>query len=142
MSRRVHAALLAAALAPCLSAGAQAEDPADLVLRDLGLAPAAQVVTVDTARRADGLVAVTLVPSGQVKLVADPGVTVFPVDSAGQPVGDPTSIVDIKKEYFTLPPSLAVQPGPASALRVEYAYCVVTKQCLFGDVTVPVPPPA
>jgi hypothetical protein len=133
---------MAAALALCTPAVLRAEDPADLlILRDLGLGSATQVVTVAAARRADGLVVVTLTPDGQAKLVADPGITVIPVDAAGRPVGDPVLMVDIAQEYFPFPPSLAVQPGTASALRVEYAYCVVAKQCLFGDVNVPVPPP-
>ncbi|HEX2529508.1 MAG TPA: hypothetical protein VHL31_24840 [Geminicoccus sp.] len=132
-------ALATLLLAP---AAAAAQDPANDLLRDLGLAPAAQLVTVQALRRADGLVVVTLTPQGAVKLVADPGVSVVPVDQAGLPVADPVAMLDRAKEYFPLPPSLVVHPGTAAALKVEYAYCVVAKQCLFGDVTVAIPPPA
>ncbi|HWL71990.1 MAG TPA: hypothetical protein VNS22_26905 [Geminicoccus sp.] len=121
-------------------AGQGAGGGADAILRDLGLAAPAEIVRVATSRQPDGSIAVMLQPNGQAKLVADPGVTVVPVDPAGMAVAEPAALVDHGQEYFTLPPVIQVRPGEATALRVEYAYCVVDKQCLFGDVTVPVPP--
>jgi hypothetical protein len=115
---------------------------ADAILRDLGLGGPAEIVQVATSRQPDGSVAVMLQANGQAKLVADPGVTVVPVDQAGMAVAEAAALVDRAQEYFALPPVVRVQPGTATALRVEYAYCVVDKQCLFGDVTVPVPPAA
>ncbi len=133
-------ALVLAVLA-CLPAAARADEGADAILRDLGLKPSTEIVAVDAARRPDGVVAVTLTPDGATKLVADPGVSVVPVDRLGLPVADAVTLKDSSREYFTLPPVVEVTPGDADALRVEYAYCIVAKQCLFGDVTVPVPGP-
>ncbi|WP_222183988.1 hypothetical protein [Geminicoccus harenae] len=112
---------------------------ADAILRDLGLAAPAEIVRVATSRQPDGSIAVMLQPNGQAKLVADPGITVVPVDAGGLPVAPQVELVDRSREYFDLPPVLEVAPGAASSLRVEYAYCVVERQCLFGDATVPVP---
>ena len=137
MSRRCVLAL--ASLLLLAGASARAETGADALLRDLGLAPAADIVAIRATRRADGVVVVTLTPAGATKLVSDPGVTVSPVDETGRPAGASVSMTDRTTEYFTSPPLLEVHPGPASFLRVEYAYCVVAKQCLFGDATVAVP---
>jgi len=132
---------LALALLLCASTAAWADEGADAILRDLGLKPSAEIVAVLTMRRPDGSVAVTLTPQRDAKLVADPGVTVVPVDRLGLPVAAAVTLKDSAQEYFMMPPMLQVAPGSASALRVEYAYCVISKQCLFGDVTVPVPGP-
>ena len=126
-------------LAVCLPASARAADEADAILRDLGLQPASQVVRVDAVREVDGQIRVTLTALDGVHLVADPGVSVVPVDRSGLPAAEPTALKDSGHEYFDWPPVLQVDAGAATGLRVEYAYCVVAKQCLFGDVTVPVP---
>jgi hypothetical protein len=131
--------ILALASVLCLPAAARAGEGADAILRDLGLAPSSEIVTVETVRQPDGRVLVTLMPEGGARLVADPGVSVVPIDGLGLPVAGAVALKDGSKEYFTMPPMLTVEPGAASALRVEYAYCVIAKQCLFGDVTVPVP---
>lgn len=135
-SRRV---LVLASLLLLADAGARAQTSTDALLRDLGLAPAADIVTIRASRRADGVVVVTLTPNGATKLVSDPGVTVSPVDNAGVPVGASVTMADRTAEYFAAPPLLEVRPGPATFLHVEYAYCVVARQCLFGDATIAVP---
>jgi hypothetical protein len=122
-----------------LSVAAGASEGADTILRDLGLEPSAEIVSVEAARRADGWVVVRLVPQGSAKLVADPGISVAPVDELGLPSGAVVSLKDVSREYFDLPPVLEIEPGAAPALRVEYAYCVIAKQCLFGDTIVQVP---
>jgi hypothetical protein len=137
----VRSALVLAVLACLPAAAARADEGADAILRELGLKPSMEIVAVDAARRPDGSVAVTLTPEGATKLVADPGVSVVPVDRQGLPVADAVTLKDSSREYFALPPVVEVAPGDADALRVEYAYCIVAKQCLFGDVTVPVPGP-
>jgi hypothetical protein len=84
---------------------------------------------------------VTLTPSGAAKLVADPGITVTPLPgtSAAAP-GGPVELVDPDLGYMTEPPVLRVplprhDGGPVDA-RVDYAYCLVTSQCLFGEAVV------
>ncbi|WP_027134997.1 hypothetical protein [Geminicoccus roseus] len=132
--------VLALASILCLPLAARAGEDADALLRGLGLKPSGEIVSVDAARSAGGQVSVRLVPAAGAKLVADPGVTVVPVDRLGLPLGAPVTLRDSAQEYFQAPPVLLVEPGGAQALRVEYAYCVVAKQCLFGDVVVAVPP--
>lgn len=131
--------VLTLALLLSIPASAQAAEGADAILRELGLASSAEIVSVEALRLANGSVMVTLVPDHATRLVGDPGISVLPVDAAGLPVAAPVILKDNTQEYFPLPPALTVDPGAATALRVEYAYCVVAKQCLFGDVTVPVP---
>jgi hypothetical protein len=80
---------------------------------------------------------VTLVPQGAAKLVADPGITLTPLDGVA---AAPVSLVDPSREYLTEPPVLRLPlPGHAGApvaARVDYAYCLVGYQCLFGEATV------
>ena len=121
-----------------LPAAASAADDADALLRKLGLRPAAEVVRVDTAQAANGQVRVTLLADPGVHLVADPGVSVQPVDAYGLPTAAMVELKESGQEYFDAPPQLIVDAGGADRLHVQYAYCVVAKQCLFGDVTVPV----
>jgi hypothetical protein len=85
---------------------------------------------------------VTLVPKGQVKLVADPGVTVTPVARAGVTWkgAAPVSTVVPEGDYFTEPPMVRVPfaggDGKPVEADVEYAYCLVDYQCLFGTAKV------
>jgi hypothetical protein len=85
---------------------------------------------------------VTLIPKGQVKLVADPGVTVTPVARDGVTwQGDtPVSRVIPEGDYFQEPPTLRVPfaggDGKPVEADVEYAYCLVDYQCLFGTAKV------
>jgi hypothetical protein len=79
---------------------------------------------------------VTLLPHGAAKLVADPGITVTPLNGAGPPL----ELVDPSRDYLAEPPLLRLplpghSGGPVVA-RVDYAYCLVDYQCLFGEATV------
>ena len=84
-------------------------------------------------------------PKGQVKLVADPGVTVTPVPRAGvawtaRRAGQPCRAAsDISPSR---PPSACRSPARTagrSRPTVEYAYCLVDYQCLFGEAKVSAP---
>jgi hypothetical protein len=85
---------------------------------------------------------VTLVPKGRVKLVADPGVTVTPLprDGVAWSVSEPVSRVDPGEGYFTEPPTVRVpfagEDGRPVEAAVEYAYCLVDYQCLFGETRI------
>jgi hypothetical protein len=88
---------------------------------------------------------VTLTPKGAVKLVGDPGVTVTPVPRAGVAwAGDgPVSRVEPGGDYFKEPPTIRVPfaggDGKPVEADVEYAYCLVDYQCLFGTAKVSAP---
>ena len=88
---------------------------------------------------------VTLVPKGEVKLVADPGVVVTPVprDGLQWKAAEPVSSVDAERDYFAEPPTLRVpfagEDGKPVEAEVEYAYCLVDYQCLFGTAKVSAP---
>jgi hypothetical protein len=88
---------------------------------------------------------VTLVPKGEVKLVADPGVVVTPVprDGLQWQAAEPVSSVDAERDYFDEPPTLRVpfagEDGKPVEAEVEYAYCLVDYQCLFGTAKVSAP---
>jgi hypothetical protein len=92
---------------------------------------------------------VTLVPKGQVKLVADPGIVVTPVarDGVEWAAVQPVSRVDGSRSYFAEPPTIrlpfAGEDGKPVEAAVEYAYCLVDYQCLFGEarVSAPTQPP-
>jgi hypothetical protein len=85
---------------------------------------------------------ITLLPEGKAKLVADPGVTVTPVARDGILWSGtrPTSRVEPGTDYFPAPPTLrlpfAGADGRPVEATVEYAYCVVDRQCLFGETRV------
>ena len=85
---------------------------------------------------------VTLVPKGQVKLVADPGVTVTPVPRDGLDWKDlaPVSTIGAGQDYFSDPPTIRVpfagEDGKPVEAEVEYAYCLVDYKCLFGTAKV------
>ena len=88
---------------------------------------------------------VTLVPKGEVKLVADPGVIVTPVprDGLQWKAAEPVSSIDAERDYFDEPPTLRVpfagEDGKPVEAEVEYAYCLVDYQCLFGTAKVSAP---
>jgi hypothetical protein len=92
---------------------------------------------------------VTLVPKGKVKLVADPGVVVTPVPRQGitwsvpQAVSRPEDGAGSGSTYFAEPPKLRVpfagEDGRPVDVAVEYAYCLVDYQCLFGEARISVP---
>jgi hypothetical protein len=90
---------------------------------------------------------VSLLPKGAAKLVADPGITVTPLPATpdGVAPGAPVELIDPSVEYLTEPPELhvpvAAGPGPLEA-RVDYAYCLVDYQCLFGETTLRIERPA
>lgn len=138
--------ILALTMLPTAGGMAAAAGPADPVLGDL-MAPSRPEGTVDVVswveeqgERAE--LVVTLVPKGQAKLVADPGVVVTPRLRAGVTwlAAEPVSRVDPDIGYFDEPPTLRIpfttQDGQAVEASVEYAYCLVDYQCLFGETTV------
>ena len=108
--------------------------------------PQGQVDVVGWVERNEGRaeLVVTFVPKGQVKLVADPGITVTPLPRAGIDWGpdQPVSLVETGRDYFATPPVIrlpfAAQDGQPVAAKVDYAYCLVDYQCLFGEATVSV----
>lgn len=85
---------------------------------------------------------VTLAPKGEAKLVADPGITVTPRPRAGVTWGSevPVSRVEPGGDYFRTPQELRIpfagEDGRPVEAAVEYAYCLVGFQCLFGEATV------
>ena len=92
----------------------------------------------ETGHGSDALV-VVLEPQGEFKLVADPGITVTPMERPGVEwlVPLPYRHADSELQYFTPPASLRL-PFRASddqplEILVEYAYCVVDYQCFFGE---------
>jgi hypothetical protein len=138
--------------------GASAEEPLASLLGQLAPAevPQGSVEVMGWIERGGGgrvgpELVVTLVPKGAVKLVADPGVTVTPVARAGLDwgAGAPVSETDPDGGYFAEPPVVRVpfagEDGRPVEAEVEYAYCVVDYQCLFGTARVTaateVPPP-
>jgi hypothetical protein len=87
---------------------------------------------------------VRLAPRGEIKLIADPGITVTPRARPGIAwlTEVPYRQVDSEIAYFT-PPATVRLPFQASGdapveLLVEYAYCVVDFQCFFGEETLTV----
>jgi hypothetical protein len=83
-------------------------------------------------------------PQGEIKLIADPGITITPTAQPGIAWRTelPYRRVDPAIEYFA-PPAMLRLPFTASAdqpieLLVEYAYCVVDFQCFFAEETLTV----
>jgi hypothetical protein len=152
MRRRRRAALAAAALAVFVapaSQAARAAEPLAGLLDRLGpaKAPEGSVEVLSWVERggAGSELVVTFVPRGQVKLVADPGVTVTPVrrDGIAWSAAAPVSRSDVGQDYFSEPPILRVPfagaDGKPVEASVEYAYCLVDYQCLFGEAKVSAP---
>ena len=144
---------LASLLAASMAMPAQAGEPLSTLLGQIApaKAPAGSVEVLSWVER-NGTrpeLVVTLVPKGQVKLVADPGVTVTPVARSGVTWSAPaaSSAVEPGHDYFREPPTLRLpftaEDGKPVEAGVEYAYCLVDYQCLFGEakVSVPTQPP-
>ena len=78
---------------------------------------------------------------GGAKLVAEPGVTVTPAARGGVAWAFPELVHEIAGQGYLKPPVelrlpfTAEHGGPIEA-RVDYAYCIVDYQCLFGEATV------
>jgi hypothetical protein len=148
---RTFAVALAAAL-PAVE-GAAAAEPLSALLGQIApaKAPEGTVDVVGWVER-DGTkpeLVVTLIPKGRVKLVADPGVVVTPVarDGVEWAAAQPVSRVEGSRSYFAEPPTIrlpfAGEDGKPVEAAVEYAYCLVDYQCLFGEarVSAPTQPP-
>lgn len=82
---------------------------------------------------------ITILPEGETKLNADPGITVTPSDQVGidWQVALPHRHQDQSITYFK-PPAMIRMPFTASdsqpaEILVEYAYCLVDYQCFFGE---------
>ena len=146
------AAILLVGLASGTAAAGQAvgaaETPLDQLIEKFNAgAPEHDGVQVDgwVERGPDGpAVVVAVAPRGGVRLVADPGITVTPVQRPGvQWRGPlPQRKVEPGVDYFT-PPATVRLPFTSSddrpvELRVEYAYCVVDFQCFLGEETLSV----
>lgn len=99
-------------------------------------------VTLDAWVEADAEgsdLVVVVQPEGETKLVADPGITITPLEQPGVEwlVPLPHRHVDPEIDYFTPPASVRL-PFRASddlplEILVEYAYCFVDYQCFFGE---------
>ena len=142
-------AVVLAAGGMLVAGGAMATEPLSSMLAKLAPAkpPEGSVDVVSWVER-DGAspeLVVTLVPKGQVKLVADPGVTVTPVarDGVAWSGSGPVSRVEADQGYFAEPPTVRVpfahEDGRPVEAKVEYAYCLVDYQCLFGEAKISVP---
>jgi hypothetical protein len=82
---------------------------------------------------------VVVIPEGETKLVADPGITVTPTARIGVEwqVPLPHRMVDTERDYFD-PPAMVRLPFTSTddqplQLLVEYAWCFVDFQCFFGE---------
>jgi hypothetical protein len=82
---------------------------------------------------------VLVIPEGETKLVADPGITVTPTARIGVEwqVPLPHRMVDTERDYFD-PPAMVRLPFTSTddqplQLLVEYAWCFVDFQCFFGE---------
>ena len=144
MARSALAALAALVLMP--SVAASAAEPLSALHGQIAppKAPTGSVEVGSWVERngAQPELVVTLVPKGQVKLVADPGMTVTPVarDGVAWTSATPVSETEPGRDYFAAPPTIRVpftgEDGKPVEAAVEYAYCLVDYQCLFGEATV------
>ena len=147
MRHCIRAAALALAVLP--AGAAVAAEPLAALLGQIApaKAPEGSVDVVSWVERngAQPELVVTLVPKGRVKLVADPGMTVTPVarDGVAWASAAPVSEVDSGRDYFEAPPTIRVsfsgEDGKPVQAAVEYAYCLIDYQCLFGETTVSAP---
>jgi hypothetical protein len=135
---------LAAATVLAIVAGGSAALAGDVL--DGLIQPAARD-TVEVSAWVEGSPAerdlvVSLVPRGKVKLVADPGILVEPVRRAGVVWARPGPIEHRlpAQAYFdgaqlVRVPLRSADDRPIEA-DVDYAYCLVAMQCLFGETRV------
>ena len=84
---------------------------------------------------------ITILPEGETKLNADPGITITPAHQPGidWQVPLPHRHQDLSITYFD-PPATIRMPftgsiGQPVEVLVEYAYCLVDYQCFFGEET-------
>jgi hypothetical protein len=82
---------------------------------------------------------IVVIPEGDTKLVADPGITVTPAARIGVEwqLPLPHRMVDTERDYFD-PPAMVRLPFTSTddqplQLLVEYAWCFVDFQCFFGE---------
>lgn len=138
--------LLAAGL---LAQGAPARATQDFgsLLSDLGIAAPekkegrVRVVARIERDAADGspVLAIDFLPQGEARLVADPGITVLAVAAEGVrwPAGGEARAVLPGTAYFDSPPRVRLpveaEPGTVVEADVDYAWCLVGWQCLFGN---------
>ena len=106
--------------------------------------PVVVIAAVEANRAGERVLVVTLAARPEFKLVADPGITVTPLprDGLAWSAAGPASRVTPGGDSFNAPQSLRLPftsstPGPVQA-KVDYAYCRVGQQCLFGEETVSV----
>ncbi len=142
----------ALALALLMAPAAGAAEPLAELLQRIAPAPPPTGGVAVTGRIEAGPqgaeLVVSLAPHGAAKLVADPGITVTPlppVPGASAP-GAPVELVDPSVDYLRAVPELRVpvriaRNAPVTA-RVDYAYCLVDSQCLFGEALLQVEPDA
>lgn len=141
--------ILCVALAVGLSVGAaQGEELGDILGKlGPGAPPKGSVdVTAWVEHSGDqSELVVNLAPAGEAKLVAEPGITVHPEDRKGLDwkVAEPVTVVDPKGGYFdgaqTVRVPFKADDGAPIPATVEYAYCLVDYQCLFGETKLNVP---
>jgi hypothetical protein len=146
-ARTIVLAVLAAALPP--AGAALAEEPLAALLGRIApaKAPEGSVDVMSWVERGGTQpeLVVTLVPKGAVRLVADPGVAVTPLprDGLAWSVTEPVSRADAAQAYFAEPPTIRIpfagEDGKPVEASVEYAYCLVDYQCLFGETRVSAP---
>ena len=90
--------------------------------------------------KADEIV-ISILPEGETKLNADPGITVTPADQPGidWQLPLPHRHQDFSITYFKPPAEIRMpfngRVGQPVELHVEYAYCLVDYQCFFGEET-------
>jgi hypothetical protein len=149
MREMICALGLVLAAGPAAAAGGQTPVPAlDQLIRGFNAgAPAQDGVAIEgwvEQGPAGAELVVRREPRGQIKLIADPGITVTPTPRPGlaRRTELPYRQVDPEIEYFSPPatvrlPFTAGDDAPVE-LRVEYAYCVVDFQCFFGEETLTV----
>ncbi|MDX6748752.1 hypothetical protein SH611_02920 [Geminicoccaceae bacterium 1502E] len=96
-----------------------------------------------------GELIVVLRPHGAARLLGEPGIRVTPRSAPGVAWTAPVPL-EAQLEgggYFDGPPELRLpfrgRPGSALEAQVEYSYCLVDYQCLFGETMLAVElPPA
>jgi hypothetical protein len=115
------------------------------LLEGLGRDAPEQAGSVDAVawieRAADGsALVIQLVPRGGARLVADPGIVASGVTSPGLAwAAEEVKLQESGVSYFATPPVVRLPfqgQVPSVTARVEYAYCIVDWQCLFGDAVV------
>jgi hypothetical protein len=135
--RRLH--LAAGVVLAVLAAPAAAEDSVSALLGTLapglGASPRVEITARLDPQGPDPALLVRLEPAAGTRLVADPGVSVTLADRAA-----PVTWALPGQDYFSTPPEVRIPVVDPQAqgpwpIRVEYAYCVVERQCLFGEAT-------